>query len=318
VNHGERVMGNEMLGKMMMWVFLRAHVPVLRRTNLELLRVAETVLRRLGEDELVGVDERPEEEERSRGKLSLISVSPTRNVAPQLRSSKRLGLPVVKLRRSTAGSGSGVNLFRVDSVLRVEVLDLSPLSLVDAVDETVHLELGTKLSKEGKALLLPGELNEVRALAHLSGTAGRHLEDLLLRRIEGDDVELLEGGGSEETSGVTLEARHRSVGVESRRGESVWLGFGLFVGGGSVRSADNATKVVAHHKRSFDRACLSSAHSGANVARTSRDDHHSNKPEEGKIERNREPQVTRHNSSELFRYVPQKISLRSTKFEILS
>jgi len=213
------------------------HVPVLRRTDLELLRIAVAVLRWLREHKLVSIDERPEEEERGRRKLALVAVGPARDVAPQRRPGKRLGLPVVELWRPAASLGTRMDLFRVDSILRVKVFDLASLGLVDSVDEAVDLELGAQLGEQGEALLLTRELDEVGPLAHLSGAAGRHFEDLLFGRVESHDVELLERSGPEQTTSVALEPWHRGVWVQGWRGESV--GFvaclsWLFGGSGST------------------------------------------------------------------------------------
>ena len=67
-----------------------------------------------------------------------------------------------------------------------------------SVDGTVNLKLGAELGEEGKALLLAGKLKEVGTLAHDGGTAGGHLEDLLLLGFPGDDVEFLNLGLTQE------------------------------------------------------------------------------------------------------------------------
>lgn len=88
------------------------------------------------------------------------------------------------------GTGtSGIDLFGVNAVLGVEVLDLTVGE--DTVDETVDLELGAELGEEGKALLFAGELEKVGSLAHDGGTTGGHFENLFFLGFPGDDMELL-------------------------------------------------------------------------------------------------------------------------------
>lgn len=86
-------------------------------------------------------------------------------------------------------SPSGIDLLRVGSVLRVKELHLSVRE--DTEDVSVNLELGAQLGQERQALLLPRQLEQVRALPHDRGSSGRHLEDLLLLGLPGDNVELL-------------------------------------------------------------------------------------------------------------------------------
>lgn len=55
-----------------------------------------------------------------------------------------------------------------------------------------HLELGAQLRCQGQALLLARKLEQVGALAHDCSTPGGHLENLLLGRLPGDHIELLD------------------------------------------------------------------------------------------------------------------------------
>lgn len=84
---------------------------------------------------------------------------------------------------------SSVNLFWVDSVLWMQVLNLTIWE--DSVDESVNLELVTELGEEGKALFLTGQFQQVWSLAHDSSSSGWHLEDLFLLGFPCDDMELL-------------------------------------------------------------------------------------------------------------------------------
>jgi len=81
---------------------------------------------------------------------------------------------------------SGVDFLGVDAVHGVKVLNLSVGE--HPVEARRDLELGAHLSGERQALLLLGELQQVGALAHDGGTAGGHLEDLLLGCLPGDDL----------------------------------------------------------------------------------------------------------------------------------
>jgi hypothetical protein len=84
---------------------------------------------------------------------------------------------------------SSVNLLRVDTILRVQVLNLSVWE--DPVDAAVNLELSAELGQESKALLLSCKLQQVASLPHNSRSSSWHLEDLLLLGLPRNDVELL-------------------------------------------------------------------------------------------------------------------------------
>lgn len=98
------------------------------------------------------------------------------------------------------------------------------------VELVLDLVLGPEPGSEGQALLLPGQLQQVRPLPHDGGAAGRHLEHLLLGRIPRDHVELLHLSLAEEAAGAAAEDRRRGVWVELRWGEA---GGGLDLLGGS-------------------------------------------------------------------------------------
>lgn len=89
----------------------------------------------------------------------------------------------------------------------------------DAVELVVDLVLGAEPGAQGQALLLPGQLQQVGALAHDGGAARGHLEHLLLGRRPCDDVELLHLRLPEESPRAPAEDRGRRVGVQLRRHE---------------------------------------------------------------------------------------------------
>lgn len=93
---------------------------------------------------------------------------------------------------------SSVHLFWVDSVFWMQVLNLAIWE--DSVDESVNLELVTELSKEGKALFLAGQFQQVWSLTHNSSSSSWHLEDLFLFRLPCDDMELLNLGLAKKTT----------------------------------------------------------------------------------------------------------------------
>lgn len=82
-----------------------------------------------------------------------------------------------------------VDLLWVHAVLGVQVLHLT--AGVHPVESWGELELGAQLGGQGQALLLPGELEQVGALAHDGCTTGWHLKDLLLVALPCDHIELL-------------------------------------------------------------------------------------------------------------------------------
>mmetsp|Transcript_780 Transcript_780/g.2775 ORF Transcript_780/g.2775 Transcript_780/m.2775 type:complete len:252 (+) Transcript_780:827-1582(+) len=122
---------------------------------------------------------------------------------------------------------ASVHLLGVHTILGVEVLDLAGGE--HAVEAGIRLELVAELGGESEALLLAGELQEVGALAHDGGTAGGHLEDLLLLRLPGDHVELLNLSLAEEAAGGAAEDGGGGVGVKGRLDP----GGLLLLGGGS-------------------------------------------------------------------------------------
>ena len=83
---------------------------------------------------------------------------------------------------------TGVDLFRVDAILRVQVLHFAGRE--DAVDAAVRDLLRAKRSHQSHALLLSRELQEVRAFAHDRRTTSRHFKDLFFLGFPRDDVEL--------------------------------------------------------------------------------------------------------------------------------
>lgn len=99
------------------------------------------------------------------------------------------------------------------------------------VELVLDLVLGPEPGSEGQALLLPGQLQQVRALPHDGGAAGRHLEHLLFGRIPRDHVELLHLSLAEEAAGAAAEDRRWGVWVELRWGEASG-GLDLLGGGG--------------------------------------------------------------------------------------
>lgn len=127
-----------------------------------------------------------------------------------------------------ADSGpAGVHLLRVDPIFGVQILHLPvgehPVELI--IDLVFRPEPGS----QSKALLLPGQLQQVRTLPHDGGAARRHLEHLLLGRVPRDHVELLHLSLAEEPAGAAAEDRRWGVGVQPRRGEP-GRGFGCHRG----------------------------------------------------------------------------------------
>ncbi|GER44696.1 photosystem I subunit II [Striga asiatica] len=104
---------------------------------------------------------------------------------------------------------------------RAHVLTNGPHVLADTSPAGVDfLRVNPVLGVQSQALFLPGQLQQIRALAHDGGAAGRHLEHLLLRGLPRDDIELLDLGLAEEPAGAAAEDRRRGIRVELRRGES--------------------------------------------------------------------------------------------------
>tara|TARA_B110000483_G_scaffold637_1_gene689 strand:- start:5455 stop:6024 length:570 start_codon:yes stop_codon:yes gene_type:complete len=85
-------------------------------------------------------------------------------------------------------NATSVDLFRVDAILRVQVLHFAGRE--DAVDAAVRDLLRAKRSHQSHALLLSRELQEVRAFAHDRRTTSRHFKDLFFLRFPRQDVEL--------------------------------------------------------------------------------------------------------------------------------
>lgn len=87
-------------------------------------------------------------------------------------------------------NATSVDLFRVDAILRVQVLHFAGRE--DAVDAAVRDLLRAERSHQSHALLLSRELQEVRAFAHDRRTTSRHFKDLLFLRFPSQDVELFD------------------------------------------------------------------------------------------------------------------------------
>lgn len=84
---------------------------------------------------------------------------------------------------------ASIDLLWVHTILGVQVLHLA--AGVHPVEAWGELELVAQLRGQGKALLLPGQFQEVGALAHDSCSTCGHLKDLLLVALPGDHIELL-------------------------------------------------------------------------------------------------------------------------------
>jgi len=113
-------------------------------------------------------------------------------------------------------NATSVDLFRVDAILRVQVLHFAGRE--DAVDAAVRDLLRAERSHQSHALLLSRELQEVRAFAHDRRTTSRHFKDLLFLRFPSQDVELFDLRLSQQTTSGTAEDRGRSVRVQLRGG----------------------------------------------------------------------------------------------------
>ena len=93
-------------------------------------------------------------------------------------------------RVTVALPAGGVDLFRVDAILRVQVLHFARRE--DAVDAAICDLLRAERSHQSHALLLSRELQEVRAFAHDRRTTSRHFKDLFFLRFPSQDVELFD------------------------------------------------------------------------------------------------------------------------------
>ena len=87
-------------------------------------------------------------------------------------------------------NATSVDLFRVDAILRVQVLHFAGRE--DAVDAAIRDLLRAERSHQSHALLLSRELQEVRAFAHDRRTTSRHFKDLFFLRFPSQDVELFD------------------------------------------------------------------------------------------------------------------------------
>lgn len=111
-----------------------------------------------------------------------------------------------------------VDLLRVHAIFGMQILNL-PIG-EHPVELVLDLVLGAQPGSQSKALLFPGQFQQIGALPHDGGAAGGHLEDLLLRGLPCNDIEFLDLGLPEQAPGAAGEDRGGGTRVELRRGES--------------------------------------------------------------------------------------------------
>lgn len=127
---------------------------------------------------------------------------------------------------------SSIHLLGVHTILRMQVLDLTarkyPVKLV------VDLELCSQLCSQSQALLLPGELQQIRAGPHDGSTTGGQLKNLLLAGFPCDYVKFLHLRLAQKTAGAASKDGGRGVSLKLGGGEACRsLGAHCHTGGGA-------------------------------------------------------------------------------------